>query len=1284
MNTIIKQKSRLRLIAVAAGCLVLSGSVAMAQAVRQDTPEAQNTTGTSVTVATQNQVPLPIDDDIIMLSPFQVDATREKGYFAENTLAGSRMRTNIADLGAAISVVTKQQLEDTGSLDVNDIFRYEIGTEGSSTYTPEALTSRGNGVSDAIAGANNGGGMNATTNSTANRVRGLGSPSFALNYYQTISQIPFDSYNAASFEINRGPNALLFGMGSPAGIVNMSTAQAQINKNNASVQIRIDDRGSNRASLSFNKALIKDKLAIYGAFLYNDQQFERKPSYDVTRRQYGAITYKPFKRTTLRASIEGYNNDNRRPNNLTPVDGVTEWRTAGMPVYDAKTHTFRSRATGQDISMIVGSNNSYMADELRAFIARKPNYDDNLWTNDEKTQYNGISIFGTGAITNMSSILYVPGINFFSGRTIMQVADGSMQRWFQALSGNNPRAAWNVSVNSATGYNTASAVNTLSTVETDPNYVWANPTWTDIYDWYQTESALHSMEKNPTYAGTKRYFGVTDRSVYDWEHVNILQMSYGKQRSTNYNIELEQEILPGLLTFSAGWFRQDFDSAQAYTVGQLDATRLYVDTNIYDSQGNDNPFYGMPFVVNQEPDRMEDSQTIDQYRAMLAFTPDFTKKNNWTRWLGRHQFLGLASYMDHERTTVRRRLSYADGSAMMKTRYLPSPDVPGWKIEANSNRTNFYLSDGGESVNKATGAFYTDSIDPITGQIVAYDFNTNQYTNLDAVMTWNAHSAGTSRDMRKLNSYSAAWVGYFWEDRIITTIGARRDINSTRSVNTTKPAPQSDANPGGLTAKQSIEWDAEYWVDGVYQYGKMFQRWNSWNRLSGTTNTLGAVVKPFLHWEPIAKRASDNLFWEFVENLGFSYNKSDNFDAPSVSYVDFSGKKLEKPQGEGTDYGVQFSLFRNKLFARLNWFESTNENSPAASGSNNAIQRLWWHMDTTGYRGWLEHIYMLNEGGNPSQPDWTQTWVGSSASEVEVNKMKAWVGEKWGLNGDWEYYNNLGGTLGSTKSTKAKGVEVSINYNPLPNWTIKMTASKVETSNNNVLKEVDAWLAERMPVWDNAKAVDFLTDEALLRLNGLGGVNNYTLYNTERKGNIENYWDSTNFQTTQGTTVSSTNTAGWTTVRGYWNEAYAPFYALERDLQGQQVMGQRKYNATVLTNYAFDRGVMKGWSVGGAQRYASKAIIGYYGKPSGSNGTLNDMSDVSKPRYDAAEWYTDLWVAYTRKIFNDKVRMKIQLNVVDVFQDGELKPVRVDYDGNPYAFRIVDSRQFILTATFDF
>ena len=76
----------------------------------------------------------PKKDDTIVLSPFVVSTSKDTGYYAANTLAGSRMNTNIADLGAAISVVTKQQMEDTGSLDINDVFRYEINTEGSGTY----------------------------------------------------------------------------------------------------------------------------------------------------------------------------------------------------------------------------------------------------------------------------------------------------------------------------------------------------------------------------------------------------------------------------------------------------------------------------------------------------------------------------------------------------------------------------------------------------------------------------------------------------------------------------------------------------------------------------------------------------------------------------------------------------------------------------------------------------------------------------------------------------------------------------------------------------------------------------------------------------------------------------------------------------------------------------------------------------------------------------------------------------------------------------------------------
>ena len=73
-------------------------------------------------------------EETLVLSPFTVIA-EDKGYQAFNTLAGTRINSKLEDLGASITVVTKQQLEDTAVLDINDLFRYEASTEGTDDFT---------------------------------------------------------------------------------------------------------------------------------------------------------------------------------------------------------------------------------------------------------------------------------------------------------------------------------------------------------------------------------------------------------------------------------------------------------------------------------------------------------------------------------------------------------------------------------------------------------------------------------------------------------------------------------------------------------------------------------------------------------------------------------------------------------------------------------------------------------------------------------------------------------------------------------------------------------------------------------------------------------------------------------------------------------------------------------------------------------------------------------------------------------------------------------------------
>ncbi|MFM8334296.1 MAG: hypothetical protein ACKODK_01930, partial [Opitutaceae bacterium] len=55
--------------------------------------------------------------EVVELSPFQVSASADRGYLAANTLSGTRINSKIEDLGASITVVTKQQLLDNAAVD---------------------------------------------------------------------------------------------------------------------------------------------------------------------------------------------------------------------------------------------------------------------------------------------------------------------------------------------------------------------------------------------------------------------------------------------------------------------------------------------------------------------------------------------------------------------------------------------------------------------------------------------------------------------------------------------------------------------------------------------------------------------------------------------------------------------------------------------------------------------------------------------------------------------------------------------------------------------------------------------------------------------------------------------------------------------------------------------------------------------------------------------------------------------------------------------------------------
>ncbi|HEX2852997.1 MAG TPA: TonB-dependent receptor plug domain-containing protein, partial [Opitutaceae bacterium] len=745
MNPIRLKSARLRKLVLAQGCALIAVSLATGQQTKPDPVRAAqdaqalakydtNKNGTldaserAAMAADQASASTPAaaEGEVFLLTPFQVDASKDAGYFAENTLAGSRLNTNLSDLAASITVVTKQQMEDTASLDINDIFKYEASTEGSSSYTP-SVTDRG-ALKDTIGGYSLGNNGDTTTNAQSNRVRGLAAPDASINYHPSNSRVPFDSYNTQSVEISRGPNSLLFGMGSPAGIVNQSASQAVLNRDSSSVSLRTDHMGSFRTALTLNRSVIKDKLAVYGAFLYNDQRFEREPAFERTRRQYGAITAKPFPRTIIRAFAENYDNFANRPNFITPRDFVTPWLQAGKPAYDPVTR------------MITRSNGQPAIGPFY-FDTRSPNADPNIRAGTQQ-------LTGAALLTNSFSPYYLQfGIAFDTGNSspLERFDNGRQIDYFQRT----------VTFYAPAHTNPATTTPTAATwLANDPRFLISDRNWTGSTGLAAPRPNINGVEY--TY-GSYQVPGVTNGAIYDWSKINVNEPNFGQLKAGNYNIEIEQQIFDSLF-FSAGWFRQDIDSSENYLLSQLQGNTMQIDTNLRLMDGRTNPYFGLPFLPlgsGGGVDTFFAPETDDSYRALLAWDVNFTKQKNIFKWLGRHRFLGLLSEQDVKRSRERWRLGWTDGDAEGKLRYTRNLTLDGqshW--DSTTIRKAFYLASPGDPAATAThsAGFYNNPgwQSPYVAKINAYNFNTNDFHDSTVLEKTSFAHNGSARFQREV------------------------------------------------------------------------------------------------------------------------------------------------------------------------------------------------------------------------------------------------------------------------------------------------------------------------------------------------------------------------------------------------------------------------------------------------------------------------------------------------------------------------------------------------------
>ena len=380
----------------------------------------------------------PKDETVLELSPFVTTAAADRGYAATSSLAGTRIRTDLRDIANAISVVTSDFMKDVNATDSASLLVYTANTETAGSGGNYSGGSLNGTFIDQVGPAR------APQNNS--RVRGLASADLTRDYFPTT--MVFDSYNTERVEISRGPNATLFGLGSPGGIINNQLVRPTL-KNKNRVEFGLGSFGAQRAVADFDRVLIPGVFGLRVALLDENAKFQQNYTHEKDRRIFASLHLSPFKDGTLRASFERGNIDANRPRTNSPRDTLTKWFQAPFNKVTHSPGTVDFNQINRDIvrapgewfaqpAVIYPSNNASAPSQLQlawyTLVGRPVSA-----TNAAAFQANMVSIT-TGSQYYPSATAAAQGIKFGSFFMDPEVGDTSIFDWRnQLLDGPNKR-----------------------------------------------------------------------------------------------------------------------------------------------------------------------------------------------------------------------------------------------------------------------------------------------------------------------------------------------------------------------------------------------------------------------------------------------------------------------------------------------------------------------------------------------------------------------------------------------------------------------------------------------------------------------------------------------------------------------------------------------------------------------------------------------------------------------------------------------------------------------------
>ncbi len=249
----------------------------------------------------------PAAGEAVVLSPFEVSTTGDVGYIATNSLAGSRLNSSLKDTPAIIDVFTKEFLADIGATNLEQAMLYANNSQVDDGDTLRV----NNGITQTAAG-----------NAFNFRSRGILGNS-TRNYFET--RLGTDFYSTERLDDSRGPNSVLFGIGSAGGIVNNSPKRAQFGSTFAETQLQTGTSDQGRATIDYNLPVVKQKFAARLNALYDHRGSWRDYLASTRRAATAALTYRPFANTEIRADAERGSVRGTLGRNYPVVDGITLW-----------------------------------------------------------------------------------------------------------------------------------------------------------------------------------------------------------------------------------------------------------------------------------------------------------------------------------------------------------------------------------------------------------------------------------------------------------------------------------------------------------------------------------------------------------------------------------------------------------------------------------------------------------------------------------------------------------------------------------------------------------------------------------------------------------------------------------------------------------------------------------------------------------------------------------------------------------------------------------------------